>query len=89
MPFCLYLCRRTDKNRAFATALSFTCDKLQHILTICVHQFVSSVTHYLQISIDEVKDKDSGHADEELCGGTEAAQVDSQDSQLLHGLDVR
>lgn len=43
----------------------------------------------LQVSIDEVKEEDSSHTDEELCGRAEAAQVDAQDSELLHRLDVR
>lgn len=49
---------------------------------------MSSSVH-LQVSVDEVKDEDAGHADAELHGGAEAAQVDAQDLQLLHGLDVR
>lgn len=53
-------------------------------------EYISQITSfslcYLEVSIDEVKDEDSGHTDEELCGGTEAAQVDSQNLQLLHRL---
>lgn len=52
----------------------------------CISQITSLFLCYLEVSIDEVKDEDSGHTDEELCGGTEAAQVDSQNLQLLHGL---
>lgn len=56
---------------------------------MCVHlSDCASFPCYLQISIDEVKDKDSSHADEELCDGAEAAQVDPQDPQLLHRLYV-
>lgn len=44
---------------------------------------------YLKVSVDKVKDEDSSYADEELCWGTKAAQVDPKDPQLLHGLYVR
>ncbi len=80
-------------------ALSVHCDKLQVITSryfttsVRVHVFAnmkgaSFFLCYLQVSIDEVKDKDSSHTDEELCGGVEAAQVDSEDPQLLHRLYV-
>lgn len=54
----------------------------------CISQIASFSLCYLEVSIDEVKDKDSSHTDEELCGGAEAAQVDSQNPQLLHRLYV-
>ena len=43
---------------------------------------------YLQVSIDQVEDEDPRHADKELRGGTEVAQVDAQHPQLFHRLDV-
>lgn len=59
------------------------CQCITHI--VCL---LSGCQLYLQISIYEVKEEDSSHTDKELCGGTEAAQVDSQDPQFLHRLYV-
>lgn len=44
----------------------------------------SMMDRYLQVAVDEVKKKDAGHTDEELCWCVEAAQVDAQHSELLH-----
>lgn len=58
-------------------------------ISLSIERCSMSSSVHLQVSVDEVKDEDSGHADAELHGGAEAAQVDPQDLQLLHGLDVR
>lgn len=60
-------------------------DQQRH-LQFLILQLSSS---YLKVSVDKVKDEDSSHTDEELCGGTKAAQVDPKDPQLLHRLYVR
>lgn len=44
---------------------------------------------YLKVAIDEVKEKHSSHADEELRGSAETAQVQSKHSELLYRFDVR